>query len=416
MFLGAGSGRKMKKNMQPMRSLTMALQPPVHILRVDSVPKLIAGGIPVLPINFLLARKKRFQSTPQTTLDSLAHAAQYYVEFCAHRHCGLLDIANEEFCAFKNALLGEPFKDAEGQLVYLSGSRHRSPRRVDHIITLLYGLATDIAEIYDETFDWLRYKNQPFPGHTSTKHGRRRVHGVKWERTKITGLPDDQFVKLLLAAKTRWSQHITPGDKANSADAEAQCGALFYRNVALLFVLRYAGSRRNEANQLRIDDIDRSRHLIHLVTKGHHGERLPVVLYEPIEQAIWLYVTRFRPCASAHLSEEQGAVFLSHSVRNYGQPLTGESVRALIDSLRSALDPPWNKQLTPHMLRHAFGYDLQKMGGPSLVTANMRHASIRSGAPYAAGAEVFSDDILKVGNARILRLFERAGLAKDLLL
>ncbi len=186
--------------------------------------------------------------------------------------------------------------------------------------------------------------------------------------------------------------------------------------MALLFALRYAGSRRAEANQLRIADIDRTQHLIHLVTKGHHGRRLPVVLYEPVEQAIWLYVTRFRPWTTRTPLDEQDAVFLSHSVRNYGRRLTAESVRALIDTLRRTLDPPWNEQLTPHMLRHAFGYELQKTGGTSLVTANMRHASIHSSEAYAAGAEVFVDDILAAGNARILQLINEASLGKDLLI
>ncbi len=100
--------------MQPMSSLTMALQPPVHILKMDSVPKLMAGGTPVLPINLILTRRRDFLLAPDTTLASLASAAQYYVEFCAHRRYGLLDVAHEEFTSFKNALLGEPFKDAEG--------------------------------------------------------------------------------------------------------------------------------------------------------------------------------------------------------------------------------------------------------------------------------------------------------------
>lgn len=386
------------------------------------MPKLVAGGVPVLPINLILTRKRRFQLAPDTTLASLANAAQYYVEFCAHRGYGLLDVSHEEFTTFQNALLGEPLKNAEGELVYLSGSRHRSRRRVDHIIQLLYGIAADIAEVYGETLDWQRYKGSPSPqqhgmagGRTRTRHSLRRVHAEKWERTKITGLPDEQFVKLLLAAKSRWGEHIAPADRAHADDPETQRGALFYRNVALLFVLRYAGCRRAEANPLRIVDIDRTRHLIHLVTKGHHGQRLPVVLYQPVEQAIWLYVTRFRPWVATTPPDEQDAVFLSHSTRNYGRRLTGESVRALIDALRGALDPPWNEQLTPHMLRHAFGYELQKMGGPYLVTANMRHASLQSGEAYAGGAEVFVDEILAVGNARIAHLIKEANLEKDLL-
>src|SRR5260370_17257679 len=149
--------------MQPMRSLTMALQPPVQMLRIDSMPKLVAGGAPVLPINLILNRKKRFQLAPDTTLDSIANAAQYYVEFCAHRGYGLLDVSHEEFTTFQNALLGEPFKNAEGTLVYLSGSRNRSGRRVDHIIQLLYGIAADITEVYGETFYLQPYKASSSP-------------------------------------------------------------------------------------------------------------------------------------------------------------------------------------------------------------------------------------------------------------
>lgn len=408
--------------MQPMLSLTMALDTPVHMLKIDSVPKLVAGGVPVLPINLILTRKRRFQLTPETTLDSVANAARYYVEFCAQRHYGLLDVSHEEFTTFQNALLGEPFKNAEGELVHLSGSRKRSRRRVDHIIQLLYGIATDIAEVYGDSFDWHRYKGAPSDkqrvmagGRQRARQGSRRVHALKWESTKITGLPDEQFVKLLQAAKSRWGEYIAPAERAHVDDPEKQRGALFYRNVALLFVLRYTGCRRAEADPIRIADVDRTKHLIHLVTKGHYGQRLPVVLYEPVEQAIWLYVTRFRPWGNTTPSDEQDALFLSHSTRNYGRRLTDESIRALIDTLRDALDPPWNERLTPHMLRHAFGYELQKIGGTYLVTANMRHASLQSGEAYAGGAEVFVDEILATGNARITQLIKEAGLGKELL-
>ena len=91
------------RNMQTMRSLTMALQPPVPVLKIDSIPKLVAGGLPVLPINFIFTRKRQFQSTPDTTLASLASPARYYFEFCAHRRYGLLDVAHEEFTAFKGS-------------------------------------------------------------------------------------------------------------------------------------------------------------------------------------------------------------------------------------------------------------------------------------------------------------------------
>jgi hypothetical protein len=60
---------------------------------------------------------------------------------------------------------------------------------------------------------------------------------------------------------------------------------------------------------------------------------------------------------------------------SYGHGFTAESIRALVDTLRSALDPPWNEQLTPHMLRHAFGYELQRMGTLSPRLSNPLYAN-----------------------------------------
>jgi site-specific recombinase XerD len=127
-----------------------------------------------------------------------------------------------------------------------------------------------------------------------------------------------------------------------------------------------------------------------------------------------MYLTRFRPIVHDAPREDQHFLFLSHSVQNYGQQLSDQSVRALVNSLRPALLPPWNQLLTPHMLRHAFGYDLQKHGGPAAVVTNMRHASSRSGEPYAAGPEVFADALLLKSNTMIEQLLAEAGLLEKL--
>ena len=406
-------------------SLSTPLRFPVRIRMLDSVPKILAGGVPVTPFNLVLLQRQREKGSTQASLDTYARAVRLYVEFCAHRHRSLIQISNEEFIWFKNALLGHPFSNSDGKLVRLDGERGR--RTADLMLTLLYSLTVDVMERYDVSFDWLRYRgvlHYPTDPLYSTKgparsnaSGFRRTHSIRWTPRKIMGLPDDQFIQLLRAAWDRWGNQIADGDAAYADQPEAQRGALFYRNLAMLMVLRYTGSRRIEVVQIALQDIDRANSVIHLTTKGHRGpaeRRLPVLLFPWVRDVIWMYLTRFRPIVADAPREDQHLLFLSHSVQNYGQQLSDQSVRALVNSLRPALLPPWNQQLTPHMLRHAFGYDLQKHGGPAAVVTNMRHASSRSGEPYAAGPEVFADELLLKSNTMIEQLLAEAGLLERL--
>jgi integrase len=373
-------------------------------------------------MNLILKQKQREQGATLASLDTYVRAARLYAEFCAHRQQSLIGVSNEEFIWFKHALLGDHFPSASGSLVTLSGKRGR--HTADLMLTLLYSLAADIAERYDTTFDWLRYKGAAGSVKgtrlsSSSVRRTRRTHSIRWIPRKVLGLPDEQFVRLLRDVHERWGNLIADGDLAWAPDPEAQCGALFFRNLALLLVLRCAGGRRSEVVQLRLEDIDRSASLLYLPTKGHRveaGRHVPVLLYPWVRDAIWNYITRFRPLMQ-RASTSQGMqsldhpfLFVSHSVRNYGHPLSDQSVRAIVSTVRTTLDPPWNTKLTPHMLRHSFGYDLQKHAGTAAVVTGMRHASSRSSEPYAAGPEAFADELLPKGNATIEQLLAQAGI------
>lgn len=403
-------------------SLRLPLQFPIRVRILNDLPKLLAGGLPITPINLVLKQKQRERGSTLASLDTYVRAAHLYLEFCAHRQQSLIGVSNEEFIWFKHALLGDPFPDVSGLFVTLSGKRQR--RTADLMLTLLYSLATDIAERYDTTFDWLRYKGEvgsvPSTRQSSSFALKtHRTHSIRWIPRKVLGLPDEQFVRLLRVAYERWGNMIADGDLAWATDPKAQCGALFYRNLALLLMLRCAGGRRSEVVQVRLEDVDRSTSLLYLPTKGHRAEaerHVPVLLYPWVHDAIWNYATRFRPLTfvspgnrELH-SVDHSLLFASHSVRNYGHPLTDQSVRAIVSTLRTTLDPPWNMKLTPHMLRHSFGYELQKHAGAAAVVTGMRHASSRSSEPYAAGPEVFADELLPKGNASIEHLLAQAGL------
>jgi integrase len=222
-------------------------------------------------------------------------------------------------------LLGDPFPDVSGSWASLSGKRGR--RTADLMLTLLYSLATDIAERYDVTFDWLRYKGElGRKQHAShSLFQTHRTHSIRWIPRKVLSLPDEEFVRLLRSAHQRWGDLVADGDIAWADDPEVQRGALFFRNLALLLILRCAGSRRSEVVQVRLEDIDRAASLLYLPTKGHRieeGRHVPVLLYPWVRDAVWNYITRFRPLihrepgSQASSPLDHSFLFASHSVQN----------------------------------------------------------------------------------------------------
>lgn len=370
-----------------MALLNIPLSFPVKIHRIDRIPKLIAGGKPVVPINMALS-KKRSSGATEESLDTYARAAKLYVEFCAHRQKSLIDISNKEFCIFTDALLKKPFFNGAGELVYLP-TEGRDDRTVDLILTLLYSLAADIENCYQGfQFAWRLYEekrliNTPtlMPGaKPSLRSGVKRFHRRKYKERPVLALPDELFETLIQTAYQLWGNTIADGDKAFSPSHEKQRGALFYRNLGILLAQRYAGARRSEVPPIELAHIDPIDSLIYLETKGHRasGERLPVVLFPEVYNIIRYYVTHFRPV----IQDNQQIIFLSHSTRNYGQPISPQSIRKILDRLSPSLPPPWNNQLTPHTLRHAFAGDLEELGGPIVLTLGMRHACIASSEPY----------------------------------
>jgi integrase len=135
---------------------------------------------------------------------------------------------------------------------------------------------------------------------------------------------------------------------------------------------------------------------------------LPVVLYPSVAAQLWTYITEYRPTVSNTIDNSQ--LFLSHGIRDYGQPLTDSAIRELFDRLRPALSPQWRKQATPHTLRHACAYELQGRVSPDVIMAQMRHRSTRSLDPYRASALAFADQLLPAIGASVHDMMIRVGL------
>jgi integrase len=288
------------------------------------------------------------------------------------------------------------------------------------MIAVIYSLAQDMQELYRVRFDWYRFSGAPLElveiirtigGKRGAIHFR-RAHRIPYTPKKIRGLPDEEFERMLRSAYVIWGDTIVDGDIAFSGDAEAQRGALFYRNLGILLTLRFAGARRSEPTFIQPEDIDRENSRLYLVTKGRggeQGEKLPVLLHPVVDKAIWVYVTRYRPITTEN-SITGYPVFVSHSTRNYGERVTDQTVRKVIDRLRGSLTPPWDKLVSPHTLRHSYASDLQKHGGETAVVVNMRHASLSSITPYSASPEIFADELLASGETKLASLLSEFGI------
>jgi integrase len=407
--------------MIPANSITISepLRTPVRVITVDGLPKIIAGGVPVTPFNAALGRRR----TTKEGLDPYTRASRLYCEFCAHLQRSIVDISNDEFYRYEDALLGRGFHDASGNWVRLSGERERGERTADLMLSCIYTIAKDIEGLYGVKFDWRRYSGLPTEvlelAQAMRPSGRlisqARTHSISWTERKVPALPDDQFIKMLQGARKLWGTTIMDGDRAYAPEPETQRGALFIRNVGILFCLRYEGSRRVEVTLIRMSDIDRANSKLYLVTKGHGGEfgtRLPVVLFPQVDAIVWHYVMKFRPDTTNYSERDQQHVFVSHSVRNYGQSISAQTVRKLIDALKPFLDPPWKGIVTPHMLRKSFSHHLQGLGGDAATTANMRHSSNSSGGPYSAPIETFMDKMVGPINKDIEEVIEQAGISE----
>ncbi len=202
----------------------------------------------------------------------------------------------------------------------------------------------------------------------------------------------------------RWGDTIEDGDRAFSSDPESQRGALVWRNLGLLLVMRFAGARRSEVAPLDFADIDRATGKIMLVTKGRAGAKEPVVLLPIVGSAIAKYVLETRPYerrvrSGALIAIEpvdETAVFLSHSVNSYGRRISSETIRYVVDQVRPALEEPWRSLLRPHLLRHSFAHDLQKIVGPFGGAANMRHHSVTSMDAYRDSALGWADQLVQM--------------------
>lgn len=124
----------------------------------------------------------------------------------------------------------------------------------------------------------------------------------------------------------------------------------------LLFALSYDGAlRREEVCGLHIADIDVAYRLVRIRAETTKSRRARTVSYTEITEALLRQYLRIR----AGVSRQPGALFLSASPRNYGQPITSAIWSKTVKKLAQLAEVP---QFTPHTLRHLRLTDLARAG------------------------------------------------------
>lgn len=145
------------------------------------------------------------------------------------------------------------------------------------------------------------------------------------------------------------------------------------RYQAIAMVMYGTGLRISEAVDLRIDDIDRSRGVIH-VPRGKGGKPRQVKLSPTLYGWLRKYWSRTRPPGSYLFADSKGRCPTPATIR---EALCAAAKQAYI-----------RKHVTPHVLRHSFATHLLEEGTDvSVVSALLGHASLQTTLRYARVTE-----------------------------
>jgi integrase/recombinase XerD len=118
------------------------------------------------------------------------------------------------------------------------------------------------------------------------------------------------------------------------------------KHKCLLLILYSSGLRISELLNLKIEDIDNDRHVIHVHQGKGKKDRITLLSKVAVEY-LWKYLSSFKP--ENWLFEGPG-----------GKPYSQRSVNLIIK--RSALKAGINKAISAHTLRHSFATHLLEQG------------------------------------------------------
>ncbi len=150
------------------------------------------------------------------------------------------------------------------------------------------------------------------------------------------------------------------------------------RHKLILMFLYYAGLRLDEARNIKWQDVDFDREVIHLKTAKGDKERV-VFLHKKLIDALKMY----------GISQE-GSIFVSQRDSLYNKRTIQQIVK--YSSMKAGL----RKNVTPHMLRHSFATHLLEAGADiRYIQQLLGHKDLRTTQIYT---HVANKDIKRLAN------------------
>lgn len=154
------------------------------------------------------------------------------------------------------------------------------------------------------------------------------------------------------------------------------------RDLALIATLFLAGLRCEEAATRRLEDLDLTTGVLHILGKGDRERQVPVDKKLGMILREYLTVTRPR-LVERHSSRHSDAdyIFVQARVRELGKPLNPRSIFYIV---RDRVSPIVGRNVSPHVLRHSLAQRLLDGSGDlQLVQAVLGHVDLRTTQLYA---------------------------------
>lgn len=146
------------------------------------------------------------------------------------------------------------------------------------------------------------------------------------------------------------------------------------RNTALLELLYATGMRVNECVSIRMQDLDRTMHIVKVMGKGRKERYIPYGGFA--HDALEHYIEEVRP--KLMKKQDHQSLF----VNNRGEPVTDRGIRHILNECMKKASA--NSAIYPHMIRHTFATHLLNNG------ADMRTVQELLGHSHLSSTQVYT--------------------------
>lgn len=146
------------------------------------------------------------------------------------------------------------------------------------------------------------------------------------------------------------------------------------RNTALLELLYATGMRVSECASIRMQDLDRTMHIVKVMGKGRKERYIPYGGFA--HDALEHYIEEVRP--KLMKKQDHQSLF----VNNRGEPVTDRGIRHILNECMKKASA--NSAIYPHMIRHTFATHLLNNG------ADMRTVQELLGHSHLSSTQVYT--------------------------